>query len=884
KSKHCQNCKFVIRLHPIFIIMPAIDLATAYFVEGNIIKSPDHISNINNNDHRERNYLNDNGTPRAKSSLPQIRQPRLLSTQDEDDRRGKSATLNRNKVVSPFSVVPGENIPSVLRADNRKPTSSQHGQRKPQTAPSAKPILPKYDRIIASSNLNQIAEDDSISILKPEHKAIKTPFKDFESLENEATEILTIAKEKIKKSFFSVRKLFKTSNPFGHGNVNKQVFHRILSILANRPISMEVFNRIIAIMSLQSRNFVSFDDYHAFFRRSEFSSEEFGIFSSGKDKKIYTAARAHLYLKRFLKQRIDLNGDDLELFTNQFNHRIYKVQLKYFLDRQTVIYMEPKEFDKLWLRYDTNNTGAVRQDKFLAVFGIRLKEINTTRRHDTLNPRKNIQYREIGGKEDNSKSKIRPTVTYNNIQISGNGIDTPRSTTTSWCKTDRGNKNKNHSEQSTEEKATEKISQQLPQQSSQDHGQNVDQFIARLEVILKSNLPLLLKTMRGLDKTNCKQLNQSQFRQAINEAVGFRLSDQQIAVILKYCYPNQSGKIQYEEFIRRLQDSQGSDSGLFNGQDRTTEEIHYKLTKLISNRYQEIENAFYYLDQWNTKRLTQSMLQQLLQKFEMILNDSEIRQLWSTILTNSDRTVDFYHFIRHFGFCPKNAAFANAKRNPPRRGDFDMVFSSKKLHTDSGILIDKLKTTINQCWKDLEQRFKNMDHSQTGTISCLQFKQMIHSLCPELNADEIDEISQKFLIKLNRSTEERISYLRFLKPFTQSRHVHQFSHEMRWILSHQDAHYPTELPIRDFEEICQYIRTKTNGDYKPLYRTFIKQDQFHKKKLKSSEVQSILNKANLDIDRYDMKQIALELNKNPVEDIPYYHLLSRIYPKLAPLI
>ena len=48
-----------------------------------------------------------------------------------------------------------------------------------------------------------------------------------------------------------------------------------------------------------------------------------------------------------------------------------------------------------------------------------------------------------------------------------------------------------------------------------------------------------------------------------------------------------------------------------------------------------------------------------------------------------------------------------------------------------------------------------MDYNQTGTVSRLQFEQMIHSLCPQLSTDEIGEISQKYLIKLDASMEER---------------------------------------------------------------------------------------------------------------------------------
>ena len=39
----------------------------------------------------------------------------------------------------------------------------------------------------------------------------------------------------------------------------------------------------------------------------------------------------------------------------------------------------------------------------------------------------------------------------------------------------------------------------------------------------------------------------------------------------------------------------------------------------------------------------------------------EIRDLWKTFITNTDKTLDFLQFTRHFGYSLKSAAFPNAK-------------------------------------------------------------------------------------------------------------------------------------------------------------------------------------------------------------------------------
>ena len=72
----------------------------------------------------------------------------------------------------------------------------------------------------------------------------------------------------------------------------------------------------------------------------------------------------------------------------------------------------------------------------------------------------------------------------------------------------------------------------------------------------------------------------------------------------------------------------------------------------------------------------------------------EVRDLWKTFITNTDKTLDFLQFTRHFGYTLRSAAFPNAKVNPPRKGDSDFMMRSRKLNSDADMLQESLKSKV----------------------------------------------------------------------------------------------------------------------------------------------------------------------------------------------
>lgn len=83
------------------------------------------------------------------------------------------------------------------------------------------------------------------------------------------------------------------------------------------------------------------------------------------------------------------------------------------------------------------------------------------------------------------------------------------------------------------------------------------------------------------------------------------------------------------------------------------------------------------------------------------INRGEVRDLWTTFLTNKDGKLEWNQFIRTFGHSMKSAAYPNAKVNPPKRGDADFSKKSKILNSDMDLLQDSLRSKVCPSSKDL---------------------------------------------------------------------------------------------------------------------------------------------------------------------------------------
>ncbi|CAH8633597.1 unnamed protein product [Schistosoma rodhaini] len=200
---------------------------------------------------------------------------------------------------------------------------------------------------------------------------------------------------------------------------------------------------------------------------------------------------------------------------------------------------------------------------------------------------------------------------------------------------------------------------------------------------------------------------------------------------------------------------------------RTLKELEQIIREALKSNIHEIENKFYELDQYNSGRLTQEQLYQLLKvsNIRPEITRGEIRRLWPEFFVDQKHCLSFHEFMRHFLYRKSEAAYPNAKFVPPRLGDADLMPCSNKLNGVTCLIKDSLRAKIDFMFDRLYKEFIEMDPKGTGFITPKQLNDILIELCLQVSDREIDDLIEKFDIH----KDGKISYLALLQPFIRNR-------------------------------------------------------------------------------------------------------------------
>ncbi|KAF6774099.1 hypothetical protein AHF37_06425 [Paragonimus kellicotti] len=179
---------------------------------------------------------------------------------------------------------------------------------------------------------------------------------------------------------------------------------------------------------------------------------------------------------------------------------------------------------------------------------------------------------------------------------------------------------------------------------------------------------------------------------------------------------------------------------------RSYDQLYQLVREQLQEKTNLVQKKFQDIDEFNSGRMTQDQLFQLLQTFELQpqLTRREVRELWSYLFVDSKETLSFQEFLRHFLYKKSEASFPNAKIVPPRIGDSDLMPSSNRLNGVTCLLKDSLRSKMELLFEQLLREFTSVDIHKTGYASRNQLVDIVTELCLPLNEDELNDICKKF--------------------------------------------------------------------------------------------------------------------------------------------
>jgi Ca2+-binding EF-hand superfamily protein len=173
------------------------------------------------------------------------------------------------------------------------------------------------------------------------------------------------------------------------------------------------------------------------------------------------------------------------------------------------------------------------------------------------------------------------------------------------------------------------------------------------------------------------------------------------------------------------------------------------LKSLIRNRSKDIEDEFKRIDRGSYGELTQDLLYDLFKglSLEPPITRSEVDLIWSRCHLKRDGNLDFYQFLREFGYSKHSAHYPNAKHNPPKKGDADFILTSNSLYGDSVLIHGAVLNVIRSKWDELRREFTELDPYRTGYVQSDEFNDVLSELWSSINEEELDMLKYRFQTK-----------------------------------------------------------------------------------------------------------------------------------------
>nr|XP_039247423.1 EF-hand calcium-binding domain-containing protein 6-like [Styela clava] len=419
---------------------------------------------------------------------------------------------------------------------------------------------------------------------------------------------------------------------------------------------------------------------------------------------------------------------------------------------------------------------------------------------------------------------------------------------------------------------------------------------SKLMTLFQSNFLALLGMFHKIDKHHQDIISQQEFRAAIESRFQIEVSDSEFEMFMENVPLDKDGNVRYPDFMAQFDAKKGAPS-LWGGKSvatiatnkekqkrslpavdkqRSVEELHDILRDLVKNDMNKLETEFRKLDEYNSGRLTQEMMYNLLHNMNIQrpMTRGEIRRLWDTYIINKNRTFTFLELIRFYGHSQKSAAFPNAKISPPRRGDNDFMMRSRKLNCDADMLEDNLRAKVDYMWEDLRREFVDMDPFHTGFVSREEFRDLLIELCVHLTNHEAQMLCDRF----DTNKDGRVSYIEFLKPFALRRQVWREGNNMLSVLTHPQAELPTSMipgkPIGGLENVTSKLKQQLAGDWRTLRRAFKKMDMSSDGMLTLPEFRSVLKLCNVVLDEDEVYHVLSQYDKDLGGKVDYKRFMS----------
>ncbi|KAK3564762.1 hypothetical protein QTP86_025272 [Hemibagrus guttatus] len=702
-----------------------------------------------------------------------------------------------------------------------------------------------------------------------------------------AEDCLNQLEERIKEHHKDVLTAFRLMDRNRDGLVNYSDFRVLFDSLGFVTKEKE-YQRLLELLGFKPGSTLNYAEFYSRIR----SDRKIGtnlITSMTADQLLDRACeQVHAYLVATAHTR----GSELSKAFNQYGEdsesKITKNDLRCILYKY-YLPITPREFEKIWARYDDDGKGYITPTEFL-------NKLNITPHESTQCPVGKTIYR-------TTSQNLLTGAELNNLNL---GLDVCKLSYHDFLNRIAGPK------VSCRSGMASPVSPSVISSVSGDSVENLspDRALQRVRELVTNSLDTLPKAFTTFDKSRNGKIAQTEFRRVLDHFC-IKLSDVQFRHLLaKLSVKDEESKVDWKQFLHvfNLHNQETSEEWLEKiNKVRFPNQTHLLPIGDVLGRIQEVVSARIYtitkemmdLDYAGVNMISKVNFRNICDHHFMRLTDEQFEALWKMLPTNTFGNLDYREFLKKFSREPGDRGNTRGSPSPspecspvavpqcPKTAPCNLgrskSFSPDQLRPSSSVcgqstvstLLNseaverRLRSQIRSCWREVQRKCREADTVSSGEIDVEIFLGILEDFHISLTHAQFEQLSDKYNIR----SKECLSYPEFLQHFvlTLKPQANTFSRRRKLHIPSTMSSGPlSKRCIETLLRLCPSVQLS----WRTLKQAFNSCDKKRTGKISLQDFRKVLRQYDINLSEEDVFHLTSCFDKNISGQISYNEFLN----------
>ncbi|XP_025021704.1 EF-hand calcium-binding domain-containing protein 6, partial [Python bivittatus] len=178
---------------------------------------------------------------------------------------------------------------------------------------------------------------------------------------------------------------------------------------------------------------------------------------------------------------------------------------------------------------------------------------------------------------------------------------------------------------------------------------SIDEAMAKIKQMVTDSSDLLFKAFSAFDKDRTGTISTLDFRQVLHHFC-FTLSEKQFNHLLKLQRLRGEHSIDWKYFLQKFNflSEAEREQTRFASRELSTQEVLARIQEVVSARFQAIEQEFKGADPTKTKLVSKEVFRDICNRRFLLLTDEQFENLWNTVPLDLSGKLKYPGFLRNF--------------------------------------------------------------------------------------------------------------------------------------------------------------------------------------------------------------------------------------------